>query len=85
MTKTWQLQEAQSHFPELVGEALKGQPQVVTQAGEEAVVILRYQDYKQLSDSSISLWDALRPEAPILEDADELFKRDTSLGREVTF
>jgi prevent-host-death family protein len=48
MTKTWQLQEAQTHFSELVGEALKGQPQVVTQAGEEAVVILRYQDYKQL-------------------------------------
>jgi hypothetical protein len=29
MTKTWQLQKAQSRFPELVGEALKGQPQVI--------------------------------------------------------
>jgi hypothetical protein len=69
----------------VVSEALKGQPQVVKQSDEEAVVILRYQDYKQLSNSSLSLWDALRPEAPILEDADELFKRDTSTGREVTF
>jgi prevent-host-death family protein len=85
MTKTWQLEEAQSHFSEVVGEALKGQPQVIKQSNEEAVVILRYQDYKQLSDSSLSLWDALRPEAPILDDADELFKRDTDSGREVTF
>jgi prevent-host-death family protein len=85
MTKTWQLEEAQTHFSEVVGEALKGQPQIIKQSDEETVVILRYQDYKQLSDSSLSLWDALRPEAPILEDADELFKRDTSPGREVTF
>jgi prevent-host-death family protein len=85
MTKTWQLEEAQTHLSEVIGEALKGQPQVIQQSDEEAVVILRYQDYKQLSDSSLSLWDALRPEAPILDDADELFKRDTSPGREVAF
>jgi prevent-host-death family protein len=85
MTKTWQLKEAEAHFSKVIDEARKGQPQVLTESGAETVVILRYQDYEQLSNPSLSLWDALRPEAPILDEVDELFKRDKSVGREVNF
>jgi prevent-host-death family protein len=85
MTKTWQLQEAETHFSKVIKEARKGQPQVITESGEDPIIIMRYKDYEQLSHPLLSLWDALRPEAPILDDADELFKRDKSSGREVSF
>jgi len=48
MTRVWQLQEAKNRFSEVVNDALKKGPQVVTRRGKEAVVILSSTDYKKM-------------------------------------
>ncbi len=49
---TWQLQEAKSHFSEVVERALSEGPQMVTRRGQDAVVVLSTQDYRSLSGTS---------------------------------
>ncbi len=48
MSKVWQLQEAKNRFSELVKEAQRCGPQVVTKHGKEAVVVLTIEDYQKL-------------------------------------
>jgi len=48
MTRVWQLQEAKNKFSEVVDDALKKGPQVVTRRGKEAVVILSSTDYRKM-------------------------------------
>lgn len=45
---TWQLQEAKQKFSELVKRALDEGPQVVTRHGEEVVVVLSVDAYREL-------------------------------------
>jgi prevent-host-death family protein len=40
MARTWQLQEAKNRFSEVVEEALKEGPQVITRRGVETAVVL---------------------------------------------
>jgi antitoxin Phd len=44
----WQLQDAKNRFSELVGEAQRSGPQVVTVRGKEAAVVLGHEDYRRL-------------------------------------
>jgi antitoxin Phd len=44
----WQLQDAKNRFSELVGEAQRSGPQVVTVRGKEAAVVLGHEDYQRL-------------------------------------
>lgn len=44
----WQLQEAKSHFSELVERSLNEGPQWVTRRGREAVVVLAAPEYRRL-------------------------------------
>jgi prevent-host-death family protein len=48
MKRRWQLQEAKNRFSEVVEEAVKDGPQVVTKRGVETVVILSYSEYVEL-------------------------------------
>lgn len=43
------LQDAKAHFSEVVGAAMRGQPQHVTRRGEPAVVIVGAADFERLS------------------------------------
>ena len=45
----WQLQDAKQRFSQLVRQALTEGPQVVTRRGEEVVVVLSAESYRQLS------------------------------------
>lgn len=45
---TWQLQDAKSKFSQLVDNAMKNQPQFVTKHGNNAVVVLSFEDYKKM-------------------------------------
>jgi antitoxin Phd len=45
---TWQLQEAKSHFSELVDRSLREGPQLVTRRGVEAVVVIAAPEYRRL-------------------------------------
>lgn len=48
MTKTWQLQEAKNKLSEVVDEALRNGPQVITRRGAEAVVVVAASEYRAL-------------------------------------
>ncbi|WP_038056690.1 type II toxin-antitoxin system Phd/YefM family antitoxin [Thermus amyloliquefaciens] len=74
MGKTWQLQEAKARFSELVEEALRSGPQVVTRRGKRAVVVLSWEVYARLAGEEISLLEALRPQEPLPnEEVEALF------------
>ena len=44
----WQLQEAKQRFSQLVNQALREGPQVVSRHGEEVVVVLSKAEYDRL-------------------------------------
>ena len=44
----WPLQDAQNRFGALVDAALNGPPQLVTQKGQPAVVVLAAEEYERL-------------------------------------
>ena len=80
--ETWQLQEAKAKLSELVGHAMNT-PQMITQRGEEVVVVLSVAKYKELIGEKQHLLDFLRS-SPLL-GLDIKISRDKSLGREVEF
>ena len=43
------LQDAKAHFSEVVGAAMRGEPQYVTRRGKPAVVIVGVADFERLS------------------------------------
>ncbi len=45
---TWQLQDAKSKFSQLVDSAMRNKPQFVTKHGNNAVVVLSFEDYKKI-------------------------------------
>ena len=45
---TWQLQDAKSKFSQLVESAMHNSPQFVTKHGNNAVVILSFDEYKKM-------------------------------------
>lgn len=58
--KSWQLQEAKSHFSELVKEAVIRGPQQITLRGEPAVVILSKIEYDKLTKPKPSFVEFMR-------------------------
>ncbi len=52
MKSTWKLQDAKSQFSKVVEDALNEGPQYVTRRGEEAVVIISTQRYKNLTSKT---------------------------------
>lgn len=82
MNKTWQLQDAKSHFSELVSRASAGETHVVTKRGEKAAVLLGYEQYLELTKQSSNLLEVLRGDEPYV---DLELERDQDMGREVEF
>lgn len=48
MGRSWQLQEAKNKFSEVVEEALKEGPQIITRRGVETVVVLSSAEYRKM-------------------------------------
>ena len=48
MTRIWQLQEAKNKFSEVVEEAVKYGPQIITKDGSEIVVVHSYDEYRKI-------------------------------------
>lgn len=78
---TWQLQEAKSKFSQLVENAILDEPQFVTKHGNNAVVILSYEDYQKITKPQTDLVTFLR-NSPLME-AELEFQRDKDLPREL--
>ena len=51
----WQLQEAKSKFSKVVNLAIQEGPQIITRHGEEVVVIVSMDTYRQISTNKPSL------------------------------
>ena len=51
----WQLQDAKSKFSQLVDKAMHNKPQFVTKHGNNAVVVLSFEDYKKITKPKTSL------------------------------
>jgi antitoxin Phd len=80
MTRIWQLQEAKNKFSEVVEQALKHGPQVITKRGVETAIVLSYAEYRKLQLAQQSLSSFFRS-SPLV-DVDLDLTRDTSPHRE---
>jgi antitoxin Phd len=62
----WQLQEAKNRFSEVVDEALRSGPQVITRHGEETAVVVSFDEWTRLARRRGRLIDVLRraPKVP---------------------
>lgn len=76
MSRVWQLQDAKSKFSEVVKEAIKEGPQVITRRGVETAVILSYADYQKMILSQQKLSEFFRQSPLVGVDLD--LSRDTS-------
>lgn len=60
MARMWQLQEAKNRLSEVVDEALKHGPQVITRRGVETVIVLSYAEYRAMLSNQRSLSEFFR-------------------------
>jgi prevent-host-death family protein len=80
--KTWQLQEAKTHFSRLIKEAAF-LPQPITLRGEPVAIVISMAEYRQLTKPKKNLSDILRS-APVSIETLELPKRKVEKMREVS-
>ena len=83
MKYAWQLQEAKNKFSNLVEQARKVGPQIVTKHGKESVIVLSVEDFHKLTRPKKSLHKFLR-ESP-LAGLDLDVKRDKEPPRDIPF
>ncbi len=55
MHPTWQIQEAKSHFSEVVTRSMNDGPQWVSRHGREAVVIVSAKEFRRLNGQTPTL------------------------------
>lgn len=67
MTRVWPLQEAKNKLSEVVDEALRQGPQIISRRGIETVIVVAYDDYRKLllSQQRLSLFFQQSPLAGI--------------------
>jgi antitoxin Phd len=66
MARMWQLQEAKNKFSEVVDEAIKHGPQIITKRGVETVIVLSYAEYRKAMLNQKKLSDFFR-ESPLAQ------------------
>jgi len=76
MARMWQIQEAKNKFSEVVDEAIKHGPQIITKRGVETVIVLSYAEYRKGMLSRKKLSDFFR-ESPLAKVNIDL-RRDQS-------
>ena len=64
---TWQLQEAQARFGELLDASLQEGPQVVARDGKEMAVLVPLDEWKRLQGARLSLKEPIEGK-PTLKD-----------------
>jgi antitoxin Phd len=80
MARTWQLQEAKNRLSEVVEQALRDGPQVITRRGKETAVVLSYADYRRMQAGRKLLSEFFRDSPLVGADLD--LSRDRSPLRE---
>ena len=79
---TWQIQQAKTHFSELVRATEQSGPQAITWHGRSVAVVLSSADYERLTGTGQSLVEFMQ-RSPLADAPDVDFARDGSLTREV--
>lgn len=77
----WQLQDAKSKFSQLVDSAIHHRPQFVTKHGNNAVVIISFEDYIKYIKPKDDLVTFLR-KSPLAE-SDLDFSRSKDMPRDI--
>jgi prevent-host-death family protein len=77
----WQLQEAKNKLSQVVQEAQRSGPQVITVRGEEAAVVLSAEEYRKLTGRQGSMIEFLQ-DSP-WADVELDLRRNQDTGREV--
>jgi len=80
-TNTWQLQDAKSKFSRLVENAMADEPQFITKYGNNAVVVISYEEYKKMMKPKMDLVSFLS-NSPLAEISLDI-SRDKALAREI--
>jgi prevent-host-death family protein len=80
MNGTWQIQDAKNKLCEVIAQAIKQGPQLITRRGEKAAVVVSYAEYEKLCKSQGKLTEFFR--TSLLAGID--LARDKSLPRDVT-
>lgn len=75
----WQLQDAKNRFSEVVDDAVRKGPQVITRRGIETAVVLSAEDYRKLVVGQARLGDFFL-NSPLVDSGIDL-ERDKSYPR----
>ncbi|MEI7639006.1 MAG: type II toxin-antitoxin system Phd/YefM family antitoxin [Syntrophus sp. (in: bacteria)] len=78
---TWQLQEAKSRLSQVVDHALRQGPQTITLRGKPAVVVVSFEEFRNLTRPGISLREFFR-QSPLFDTELDL-ERSKDVSREV--
>ncbi len=71
---TWQLDQAEDNFSDLIDSAQNDGPQVVTDGGDEVVVVVSAEEYRRLQKKKSTLFGALQacPEPQALQNLERI-------------
>ena len=78
--RTWQLQEAKARLSEVIKQAKKEGPQIITMRGEPTAVVLSKDEYERLKHPKRNFVDFMRKSPLYGVDID--LKREQTLTRE---
>jgi prevent-host-death family protein len=82
MARVWQLQEAKNKLSEVVNEAIKHGPQIITKRGVETVIVLSYAQYRKVMLNQKKLSEFFR-ESPVAKVDLDLRRDKSSLRTDV--
>jgi prevent-host-death family protein len=80
--RPWQLQEAKNKLSEVVDEAVRHGPQVITRRGVEVAVMLSYPEYRKLASSKKKL-SAFFRESPLAGAGIDLSRDRTGMRQDI--
>jgi len=82
MARIWQLQEAKNKLSEVVNEAIKHGPQIITKRGVETVIVLSYDQYRKAMLNQKKLSEFFR-ESPLAKLDLDLRRNKSGLRTDV--
>jgi prevent-host-death family protein len=80
MQQTWRVEDGSKGLNDVVQEAVRQGPQVITSCGEEVAVVLSMEEYKRLTEQKTSLVEFFRNSPMTGAELD--LTRDQSLPRD---
>jgi prevent-host-death family protein len=82
--RTWKLEDAKNQFSEVVRRALSHQPQRVTRAGRDAVIVISAEDYEKLiAPQDLVAFLKSSPLAEAMAEGDVDLERPRELARDI--